>query len=76
MPDTPVDENDESDLGGIFATVEQIAPALAPNATVLVTAQVPVGTCDRLTELIGKAAPGAAATIAYMPENLPPRPGN
>src|SRR5215204_403369 len=46
MFDTPVDENDESDLTEIFQTFKSIAKALRPDATILVTAQVPVGTCD------------------------------
>jgi len=70
MFDTPVDENDESDLGGIFATIERIAPELAPGTILFVTAQVPVGTCDALARLIRDVAPSATATLAYMPENL------
>src|SRR5271165_4010071 len=68
MFDTPVNDNDESDLSGIFHAFEVIAPVLAPQTIVLVTAQVPVGTCDALENLLGKAANGP--TIAYMPENL------
>jgi UDPglucose 6-dehydrogenase len=70
MFDTPVDENDESDLRGIFAAFEAMAPALEPHAAILVTAQVPVGTCDRLLETLRRSAPACSATIAYMPENL------
>ena len=70
MFDTPVDENDQSDLSGIFRTFEAIAPALQPQAVILVTAQVPVGTCDKLMDVLRKAAPNVSATIAYMPENL------
>ena len=70
MFDTPVDENDQSDLSEIFRTFEAIAPALQPQAVILVTAQVPVGTCDKLMDVLRKAAPDVSATIAYMPENL------
>ena len=70
MFDTPVDENDQSDLSEIFRTFEAIAPALQPQAVILVTAQVPVGTCDKLKDVLRKAAPDVSATIAYMPENL------
>ena len=70
MFDTPVDENDQSDLSEIFRSFEAIAPALAPNAVILVTAQVPVGTCDKLNEVLRKTAPNGSAVIAYMPENL------
>ena len=70
MFDTPVNDQDESDLSGIFQAVEMIAPALAKDAVILVTAQVPVGTCDALMKIIRDKAPGCSATIAYMPENL------
>jgi UDPglucose 6-dehydrogenase len=70
MFDTPVDENDQSDLSEIFRTFEAIASALQPQTVILVTAQVPVGTCDKLKNVLRKAAPNISATIAYMPENL------
>jgi len=70
MFDTPVNERDESDLSGIFEACEVIAPALIKDAVILVTAQVPVGTCDALVETIRRKAPDCTAAIAYMPENL------
>src|SRR5437660_9727024 len=60
MFDTPVDENDESDLSPIFSTFDAIAPALQPGAVILMTAQVPVGTCDTLMERLKKAAPNVS----------------
>ena len=73
MFDTPVNDRDESDLTGIFQACEIIAPALARDASILVTAQVPVGTCDALAAIIHAKSPTASATIAYMPENSAPR---
>jgi UDPglucose 6-dehydrogenase len=70
MFDTPVNDQDESDLTGVFEAFEIIAPALAKDAVILMTAQVPVGTCDQLIEVIRDKAPDCSATIAYMPENL------
>lgn len=70
MFDTPVDENDESDLTEIFRIFELIAPVIMPHAAILVTAQVPVGTCDALVEILHRAAPNSCGTIAYIPENL------
>ena len=70
MFDTPVDANDQSDLSEIFRTFEAIAPTLKTQSVILVTAQVPVGTCDKLMDVLRKAAPNVSATIAYMPENL------
>ena len=70
MFDTPVDENDESDLSGIFAAFAAMAPTLEPETVILVTAQVPVGTCDALLEVLRRTAPDCSVAIAYMPENL------
>ena len=70
MFDTPVNERDESDLAGVFACVEAIAPALEPGATLLVTAQVPVGTCDALAAVLAERRSANDVAIAYMPENL------
>lgn len=70
MFDTPVNDQDESNLTGIFQAIEVVAPSLAKDAVILVTAQVPVGTCDALADVIRHKAPDCSATIAYMPENL------
>jgi UDPglucose 6-dehydrogenase len=70
MFDTPVNDDDESDLTEIFRTFEAIGPALKPDAVILVTSQVPVGPCDALAKALRKAAPAFSAAIAYMPENL------
>lgn len=70
MFDTPVDENDASDLSGIFQAIDIMTPALAHEAVIIVTAQVPVGTCDALMARIHAEAPNRSVSIAYMPENL------
>jgi UDPglucose 6-dehydrogenase len=70
MFDTPVNEKDESDLSGIFETFNKIAPAVANDAVILVTAQVPVGTCDQLIAIVNTGKAAGHAAIAYWPENL------
>ena len=70
MFDTPVDENDRSDLTEIFKTIDEITPALADAVVIHVTAQVPVGTCDEIAARIRKARPELKFDIAYSPENL------
>lgn len=70
MFDTPVDEEDRSDLSEIFRTMEEVTPSLAEGVTIHVTAQVPVGTCDRIAAQIRKARPQLKFAIAYSPENL------
>lgn len=64
MFDTPVNENDESDLSEISATAKEIGLCLEPDVVILVTAQVPVGTCDEIKTLLG------TTRVAYSPENL------
>ncbi|HYC71332.1 MAG TPA: nucleotide sugar dehydrogenase [Opitutaceae bacterium] len=64
--DTPVDENDQADVERVLADVRAAAAHLAPGALVLVSSQLPVGTCARLEREF------AARTIrvACSPENL------
>jgi UDPglucose 6-dehydrogenase len=70
MFDTPVDENDRSDLSGVFAAVEAMAPNLEEDTVLLVTAQVPVGTCDEIARILRERRPGLKFGITYSPENL------
>lgn len=70
MHDTPVDENDRSDLSGIFSDITSMSAGLRRDAVVYVTAQVPVGTCDEIIAIIRAANPSWQGGIAYSPENL------
>jgi len=46
--DTPVNEHDESDVDFVLGNLRRALPDLPPGALVLVSAQLPVGTCARL----------------------------
>ena len=46
--DTPVNEEDESDAAFVLANLRLALPHLKPGALVLVSAQLPVGTCRAL----------------------------
>lgn len=70
MHDTPVDANDQSDLSVVFQALEAIAPNLADDCLILVTAQVPVGTCDKLSGIIRAKRPNLRFGLVYSPENL------
>ena len=70
MFDTPVDDNDDVDLSALMTMVRAMASSLTSDSHVLVTAQIPVGTCDRIHEAIREINPAAPAGIAYSPENL------
>lgn len=68
--DTPVNDEDEVDLTGVLTTVMEMAPHLKKGAMLVVSSQVPVGTCEEMATLIRGAAPGLDCGIAYVPENL------
>jgi UDPglucose 6-dehydrogenase len=62
--DTPVDERDESDAGFVLSRLGKCLPHLRPGAIVLVSSQLPAGTCRELE----RAHPGLR--FACSPENL------
>jgi UDPglucose 6-dehydrogenase len=68
--DTPVGEDDSSDLSTILEAAEIVARAATGSLTIVVTAQVPVGTCDHITELVRQANPAVVCQVAYVPEYL------
>lgn len=68
--DTPVDDNDEVDLSGIFAVAAELAAHLDSGATIIVSSQVPVGTCEEIAAAVRQANPSLNFGIAYTPENL------
>ena len=62
--DTPVDDNDRPDLTPVLDGITRCAPFLRANRLVLVSSQVPAGTCQTLEN----AHPHLR--FAYSPENL------
>jgi UDPglucose 6-dehydrogenase len=62
--DTPVDDDDTADLTPVLRGIDACAPHLDPNTLVLISSQVPVGTCRRLEER------HRHLRFAYSPENL------
>ncbi|HMP74875.1 MAG TPA: nucleotide sugar dehydrogenase [Kiritimatiellia bacterium] len=70
MHDTPVNERDESDPACVLDSIGLFAPHLKQQTDVLVTAQVPVGTCQRLVESLRTIRPDWRGGLAYAPENL------
>jgi UDPglucose 6-dehydrogenase len=63
--DTPVGPDDESDLEPIWRAVEEVAAVAPDGLTVIVTAQVPVGTSEQIAEQLGHHI-----QVAYVPEFL------
>lgn len=68
--DTPVDEDDQVDLTQLFSTTAALAEHLDPGAVVIISSQVPVGTCERLHSSIHARKPAREFGLAYVPENL------
>ena len=62
--DTPVDENDVADVPFVLDRLARCVPALRPGVTVLISSQIPAGTCHALEAQF----PGVA--FACSPENL------
>ena len=62
--DTPVNENDESDVGFVVGNLRSTLPSLPNDALVLVSAQLPVGTCAKLKKEFPQFH------FACSPENL------
>lgn len=68
--DTPVDANDESDLSSIYAIAENIGQHIRTDIILCITAQVPIGTSQRLAQTVRNLAPAYACAVAYIPEFL------
>jgi UDPglucose 6-dehydrogenase len=68
--DTPVDENDEVDLSPVIDISIEMAQYLENGSIVIVSSQVPVGTCDRIKSLIKENNASLDFDVACSPENL------
>lgn len=68
--DCPVDDNDEVDVSEVYAACAELARYLENGSIVIVSSQVPVGTCDQLKSQIAQSNPSLDFDIACSPENL------
>lgn len=68
--DTPVNERDKVDLSEIFATARELARHIKNSTTIIVSSQIPVGTCDQIKAIIKQDNRSLDFDIAYSPENL------
>ena len=62
--DTPVDDNDVADLTPVLDGVRRSVPYLRPGTLILISAQIPAGTCRALETQFSDYR------FAYSPENL------
>lgn len=68
--DTPVDADDRADIQLVIDQVARAVPHLREGALVIVSSQLPVGSCARLEAIIAERRPGAGIVVACLPENL------
>jgi len=68
--DTPINDRDEVDLSELLATASQLARYLDNGSTIIMSSQVPVGTCEQIEGIIRQANPALEFDIACSPENL------
>ena len=68
--DTPVDENDDVDLSDVFDAALASAEWLEDGSVVIISSQVPVGSCEEIRQLIKEKRPFLDFDVAYVPENL------
>ena len=66
--DTPVSGTDEPELDSVLDAAHRVGRALSGDVVLVVTAQVPVGTCERMRDVV--AAGGYEVGVAYVPEFL------
>ena len=68
--DTPVGSDDESDLSSIFDAARHVGQTMSGALILIVSAQVPVGTCERISTVVREENPQAVFDMAYVPEFL------
>jgi len=66
--DTPVLDNDESDLTPLQRAIDNLGDVMKDGAVVIVSSQTPVGTCQRFRTHLQRK--NATIELVYSPENL------
>ncbi len=64
--DTPVDDDDRADVDLVLNHIRRVVPSLPSGALVLLSSQLPVGTCELLEKEFG----ASGYRFACTPENL------
>ena len=68
--DSPVNEKDEVDVGPVVAAANAVVSYFKPNAPLIITSQLPLGTSGALEIALKKANPAWKSGVVYTPENL------
>ncbi len=68
--DSPVNDKDEVDTGPVVRAARALAPSLGANVPLIITSQVPLGTCEGIEADLRKRNKAWRSGIVYTPENL------
>ena len=68
--DTPVDEDDHADVDYVLAQIRTVLPLLPPEATILISSQLPVGSIQQLEDFARQSLKRTDLAFACSPENL------
>jgi len=68
--DTPVSRSDTPVLEPLFRLVHSFVPHPKEDFTLIISSQVPVGTCEKIATAIHRQRKGLGFTLGYVPENL------
>ena len=68
--DTPIDEEDQADIGYVQYQVQSVLPYLQHGALVLISSQMPVGSIRKLEIFAAEHLPSMKLNFACSPENL------
>lgn len=67
---TPSSEDGSADTSHVEAAAESVARGARGKRVVAIKSTVPVGTCDRVAEILRRTAPGVEFAVASNPEFL------
>jgi UDPglucose 6-dehydrogenase len=68
--DTPVDDDDNADVGFVVRKIELLFPYLNDQTVVLISSQLPVGSTQALQQSYADNYPSKSVHFCYSPENL------
>lgn len=68
--DSPVNDQDEVDIGPVMQSANAVAPLLAPDTPLVITSQIPLGTSRQIQQAVFRANPAWNTGVVYTPENL------
>ena len=68
--DSPVNDRDEVDITPVAEAARLVAPFLKPTTPVVITSQVPLGSCEKIEADLRAANADWESGVVYTPENL------